>query len=498
MSTTIKMEISTSVEHVVQDTTERDSLTAKRGDSVRVLSLSQVQVYTGVSWQTTKTGNPARLADLNNAFSIIELFVHSTLGNDETGNGTLCLPYATYQRAFDEIPRGAYGYVIIKTLDAGSQQLISTKFFEHAGGAAGINVIVLSYLDVVEAATLNGANSQISLGADHYVSTTLCSTDTMFSASINENEHWLYQGLDFSGVDFPTAYQLVGTVAGTSTHESDGTNKKLAVLSSLVAAPPLGTYDICKFGTSITADPNDVLGNIELINTAYSRGLTLTYCGCTFDAQTITNSVNLNRCRITSGDLYAYGKSDIKLVNSGNGDVFCLSPLDTTIEVIGGSGNNLRIDPSSYRNESTGNQVLNLGPCLMRGNHADKIRLSNNQYGNINVINAYGLDFVDGTHRCMLIRNTTITFNGTDAFACDPSQLNVAQVGNGSRVKVNGGFYGVTAGVSWVLEEDCSISNVASLTALSSSLGDFTLGATAPQPYSAAPVGDATSLTRVS
>ena len=56
----------------------------------------------------------------------------------------------------------------------------------------------------------------------------------------------------------------------------------------------------------------------------------------------------------------------------------------------------------------------------------------------------------------------------------------------------------MTAGVSWVLEEDCSISNVASLTALSSSLGDFTLGATAPQPYSAAPVGDATSLTRVS
>jgi hypothetical protein len=111
----------------VKDVAARDLIPAsRRVAGMRVKTLSDGRDWilgSGLSngewFLTSVMGNQALLAILNDPSVILDLFV-SAIGNDTTATGrTTNSPFATIQRAFDEVPDGAQGHVRINLLGAG-------------------------------------------------------------------------------------------------------------------------------------------------------------------------------------------------------------------------------------------------------------------------------------------------------------------------------------------------------------------------------------------
>lgn len=488
---------------VVGTTAERDALTPATGDIVRVLARSASYMWDGAAWRTVDKGNVALRAILFDDFAIHELNADADAGSDETGDGSQGSPYASHQRCIDELPPGISGTVVIHTRGGVQSQTVVDISHLSGIGSAGITIFIVGDTTSVEQINCVTGNGQYSNttnpNAGSYVSARRIGTAAAYATSIDERVHFLYQPFDYLGTEYPQAYSTVGTVAGGTSHESNSAFGEIGVLAPFDIS---GLHEIVAITTTITPSPADAgTGSLVCLNKNYGDGVYLSYFGCEFLGTDITfQSVGVNQCRVNNRDAFFYGKCSIAIQKSGTGDVYCLSPMDTTIAGTWEAGN-LRIDDTSFKNDAMGAQVLQLGPVLMRGADATKVRISNNQYGRINIILVVGCDFIGGgTAAPFYVRNSKVNFAAANAVGIEATINTVVDAQLNSQLVFNGdAVYGETSSVCVTLDKGSSADGLAGLVNLTSAVGatnEVRLGAATAQAFTAGPAGDLNSLCR--
>jgi hypothetical protein len=490
------------VTYNVSNTTTRDLLTPTVGQEVFVISLSLLQRWDGATWRTVGKGNYALRSILTDSFAILELNADLNNGNDETGNGSQGSPFATHQRCIDELPPGISGIVVIHTRGGVQAQVVVDVNHITGIGAEGITIFIVGDTTEIESVTLatdNGEFSNITNpNTGNYISCHRMGESTGYTTNIDERVHFLYQPFDYLGVEFPQSYIPVGTIGGTTSHEST-TGVEIGVLAPF---GPTGVFSICTHTTTITPSPADVAGAVNVMNRRFGDGVSLQYYGCEFlGTEVVFQSASAFECRVNNRDAFFYGRSSFNIQKSGTGDVFALSPLDTNMAGVWESGD-LRIDPSSYRNDSAGFQVLGLGPLLIRGNNATKVRVANNQYGGINIVEVRYCDFVDGTAYPFYVRDSKITFRSSKAVAIEATAAGVVSAEGNSRLIFPGDcVQGETSGVCILLDKGSAADGVSNLVNLTSAVGatnEIQLGDATAQAFTAGPAGDLASMSRFS
>lgn len=478
---------------VVRTVAERDALTPKTGERCKVLRLSAEFEWSGAAWVKIDAGNPARLTSLASIANAITL--HVDLAGDDEDAGTEAAPYLTTQRAVDEIPVGAAGYVFVQ-LGAGAFD--APDFSRLRAGAGGLQIIFIGERTPIESVEVTGATTPATNSAGASLKGVRRQTTAdPFTTSIDEQSHWLFQAFAYDGEDFPLTYTPVGTSGGGTLAESDGPGSILSVLGPADILVGFGDVDICAFSTQIQ-------GRVD--NVSRRHDVVVSYAGVEFVAANIDESscidCTASNC-LATGDLFFYGRCGVTLVHRGAGDITIDSPENQNVFLLCATGEP-RLEPNTHLREGAGYQLQEVGLVSRATGSAESLRVGNIGKVQCSISNLRFCDILSTrSGPAALIRNAVVRVSGdtSEGFSIEPgSASHVASMQHGARLTLSAdNVEGETSDVCFELISDASVDGTANQTNLTSALGasaGVKLGSAPSVALASADAFDGVSLTR--